>query len=68
MGTTVNLLSNVLSLLGILSYYQGVREGTMDRIFNFNLRVSDIGYWLKGNVHEFSRFWLTLGTSASMPR
>ena len=20
------------------------------------LRVSDFGYWLKGNVHEFSRF------------
>ena len=26
--------------------------------------VSDFGYWLKGNVQEFSSFWLSLGTSA----
>ena len=69
-GRKVIFFSDVcLSILWsvMITWSSGSKGGDNGSNIQF-LRVSDFGYWLKGNVQEFIRFCLTLGTSASMPR
>ena len=46
---------NVLRQFSVCSNYSGSKGGGNGSNIKF-LRVSDFGYWLKGNVHEFSSF------------